>query len=236
MSLIPKSYAVLNAGETVTIPFAIVNNTAEKVSGVTLAFDSVPSQVTYVANFKDVGTFNEMTGVWEIPSLSAGQAEVLWVQFSTENLGKDSVTITGTITNAENADYPGEAETSVGAVIYLQPSGSSFEGFATKELLSIVTGAVGDYEVSPESGVTYVFDSPTDDVTVKLPQTGSLDSGFFIAIKVINADGKSVYVDSGIDATIDMPSNYTDIITSYPNHYSKYTLYKSTSDTWMTTL
>jgi len=227
MSVVAKMHFVFTIGDTITIPFTVVNNGDHRVTDVTLVFDSFPSGVSYLSSVKDQGTYTTLSRTWAVGNLSVGQTETIWMTFTTLDLSIP-VDITGEITNAENADYPGEAETEVAATIALHPGGTSFDGYSTKELLSIYTTISGTFNIEDDSGVSYVL-TASNNATIILPAVSSLDDGFFVNIKVVNDNSHTITVDPDGGTTID--GNSTETLTT--GDFRKYVLLKTGTPRWM---
>lgn len=224
MSLISKKYPTY-LGSDAIIPFTIVNNSTSKKTNITLVFDPLPAGISLTDVYYDLGDYDSMSKTWSISHLDPGQDETIWLVFETFDLSEERV-ITGTITNAENADYPGEGETTVSATIILHTAGDSFEGFATKELLSIVS-TNGSYPIELNSGVGYII-TATGNTTIELPSIGTLDDGFYINIKIVDDNSHTITVDPG-DITIEgLPSE-----TLTTGDFRKYVLLKTNTPVWL---
>lgn len=99
-----KNYTVKSDGDSVLITVSIVNNTTAKVDNVSVVFDAFDANLTYVTNYKDVGTYTAGTRTWDGISLKPGENQVLYVKFNVVDVYLLPVTITATITNAVDGD------------------------------------------------------------------------------------------------------------------------------------
>lgn len=228
MSVITKPYFVLSEGEKITIPFNIVNNSGVKANNVTLVFDAFPAGISVDSTIKDVGTYTTLSRTWSIPSLEAGQTETLWVVFNTTDLS-ETREITGTITRAENSDYPGEYETTVAVSIQLMPVGTTFYGYTTKEQFSIYTTANGTISLpETDSGISYII-TATGNVTFDLPPATNVEEGHTVVIKIIDDGGNDVTITTAGATTIEGANS--EIL--FTGDYRKYVLKKSNGNLWI---
>lgn len=228
MALIPKQYFVYEEGATVNIPFNVVNNTTQRINSITLTFDEFPEGLEYIANFKDVGTFDIDELTWTIPSLLPGELQTIYILFNTTDLSTTQ-SITGQIDKAENADYPGESETDFGADVLRHPVGQSFDGYATKELLSIYSSLSSVLQPEAVSGVTYVI-TASGNCGLELPSVGAIDDGFILGVKIINDNSHTITIST--NGAIQIEGNDTEVLTT--GDYRKYVLCKSCGGgTWL---
>lgn len=207
MSIIPTTYNVVAEGDNVLIGFHIVNTEDVTVANATLTFDAFPSGLTFVGSFIDKGSYDTNLRKWTIPLLGAGEAQTIYLSFETVNL-ESTQTVTGNIANAVNAESPGEAETTVTAHVRLEPPEAvHFDGYATKELLSIHTVGSGDTNVLYEPVLHTIVAS--GNVNYILPSVYDLVAGDFIKFKVLDDGGFTVKIKGNAAETIEGSNEIT---------------------------
>ena len=87
-------------GDTVTFEIVVTNNGGDEATNVTLT-DLLPAGLTATSNNGDVtaGSYNDVTGVWTIPTLADGASATLTIE-GTVDAGTEGNTITNTTTAA----------------------------------------------------------------------------------------------------------------------------------------
>lgn len=210
MAVIPKTYFVFNEGDTIRVPFRVYNDGTSAVTNGTLTFNAFPAGVTFVRAYHEVGTYTALSRTWTIPSLPAGRVETIYLEFTIDVLGDNVYSIDGGSLLILNADYPGENEDYFEVLVTKHPVGLTFQGFDSKESLSIRSNANGTYPISDsESGITNVLVSATNNVTYTLPASASVDDGFSAILKVIDDGTHVIKLDADGTDTIEGDAGVT---------------------------
>lgn len=190
MAITSKINTVYYEGDSVKLSFRVHNASSSVVRNATLVFASFPAGLTYVANFKDVGTYTLLTRTWTIPVLQPDEVQTIYMEFEVVNFNQEWE-VTATSTLVYNADYPGESETAFSNTVVKHPLGNTFEGFAIRELVSTQTTGSGSYSIA-ESGTLYVFGTASAATDWTLPALASVDAGFTGKLKVLDSNAQTV--------------------------------------------
>ena len=90
-------------GESVTFQIVVTNNGAAQATGVSL-IDQLPAGITFTGSSVTQGTFNAVTGLWNIGTINEG-ADAIITLTGTVDVGQGGNTITN-ITTAATGDQP----------------------------------------------------------------------------------------------------------------------------------
>ncbi|MGH2597358.1 MAG: DUF7507 domain-containing protein [Actinomycetota bacterium] len=124
------SNAAPHEGDTITYDITVTNNGPDDASGVQVT-DALPTGVTFVSASPSAGTYDKISGVWDVGALAVGESAELQIQVRV-----DAATSGTTITNSaavsgSNQVDPNSGHDAATAPIGVEPAGgdTAFTGF-----------------------------------------------------------------------------------------------------------
>ena len=106
-----------NEGDTVSFNIEVTNGGTAQATNVSLT-DTLPAGITFTSSSVTGGSYDSATGIFTIPTLAAGDSEILTLT-GTVDVGQGGNTITN-ITTAAVGDQPDPS--TAGCLLYTSPS------------------------------------------------------------------------------------------------------------------
>ena len=200
------SDATPNVGDQITFTVTLSNQGADAATGVQVT-DLLPAGLTFVSATPSQGTYNNVSGVWTVGTVSSGVPQTLSITALV--VSPAAQTNTGTISDADQFD-PNTANNTASATVIAapdMPGVAQNDAFTTAEnaVLNGVSNVFADNGSGPDS-------DPDDPLQVTAVNGNALSVGTTItlasgALLTLNANGTFSYDPNGAFDALPTPAS-----------------------------